>query len=58
MPSPRAVSETGVPFASAATLTPLAEPQSVAIAEKAYPGCGKHLAQLLDDIRHERPVRV
>lgn len=34
------------------------EKMAVAIAEKAYPGCGKHLAQLLDDIRHERPVKV
>ena len=34
------------------------EKMAVTIVEKAYPGCGKEMAQLLDDIRHERPVRV
>lgn len=34
------------------------EKMAVEIAEKAYPGCGKALAQLLDDIRHERPLKV
>jgi hypothetical protein len=42
----------------AKSFTAADEKMAVAIAEKAYPGCGRHLAQLLDDIRHERPVKV
>ena len=34
------------------------EALAVRIAEKSYPGGGKSLAAMLDDIRHQRPVKV
>jgi hypothetical protein len=34
------------------------EELAVRIAELSYPGAGRDLAALLDDIRHQRPVRV
>lgn len=37
---------------------PADEKMAVRIAEKAFLGGGEDLARMLDDLRHERPVRV
>jgi hypothetical protein len=37
---------------------PADEKMAVKIADKVFPGGGESLAQMLDDLRHERPVKV
>jgi hypothetical protein len=37
---------------------PADEALAVAMAEKSYPGGGRSLAEMLDDIRNARPVKV
>jgi hypothetical protein len=39
-------------------LPPADERMAIAVAAKSYPGAKKELKQLIDDMRHGRPVRI